>query len=733
MIVNKYANKCQSCGTKVPVGKGFAYTNGNRWFTACASKACHKHLGLEKLPTSRRIKQSKSLSVDGFVTMPFDKEALPLLRSLPKAKWNPDCKKWSCSVKPGDLPRTLEIAAKLGLDIPDELKKLRNAGTKNSKEAIKRADRTRVDGNTLYPFQKPGVEFLALRNRALLADDMGLGKTVQALVALPVKSKSIVVAPAAVKYNWEHEIKMWRPDLEPFVCSGKKGFRLPSENEVCIVNYDILPPWLKPTKAIGHNRKGKEIKVAELTQEQIDALKDVYLIADEAHLVKNYKTARSQKMTELCKAVHSVWFLTGTPLMNRPFDLYGVLSSGNMNPFSWSKFMRAFNGEPGPYGGYVFGMPEAEASETLRSVMLRRLKKDVLKDLPPKTYQDIVINGTSKEFAQEMDKFTDFWKDQVGSDNLEDLDVYDLPSFEEFSKLRAKIAKSRIPAMIEIVESYEETNTPLVVFSAHRAPVDTLSDREGWTSITGNTSPEARQQAVQDFQSGMLKGIALTIQAGGVGLTLTHSSNVLFVDLDWTPAMNIQAEDRICRIGQTSNRILIQRMVSKHPLDIHIQNLIKRKVELAYRALDNSFDYTRKPLNKANETVPELIDETDEDRLERINAAENEANKQHAKSRVQKIYDRGYDSWKLDTPEPELTTERKEMLRDALSKMCSVCDGAFKKDGIGFNKPDSHIGHWLNATGLEENDDVSFRVLERILCKYRRQLKDDFDQIWKPE
>ena len=410
MITNRYANKCQSCGKYVEVGDGFAYHGGSRWFTVCRSTACHKRLGLDNVRVSVKVKQEKKLSADGYVTMPFDREALPLLRSLPKARWNPDVKKWSCSVEPGDLPRVLEAAEKLGLEVAEGLKRAKAEGTIDSREAKKRADRTRIDGQGLYGFQRGGVEFLALHKRALLGDDMGLGKTPQALVSLSNNLKVIVVAPAAVKYNWQSEAKLWRPDYESFVCSGKKGFRLPGKGEICIVNYDILPDWLRPTEVVGHTRDGKEIKAANLSSSQRESLRDVVLICDEAHLVKNYKAMRSQKVAQLVKAVDKAWFLTGTPLMNRPFDLYGVLQTGEMNTLGgWYKFLDLFNGYKNKYGGYEFGMPEPEVAERMKNVMLRRLKSEVLPDLPSKTYKDVVVNGVSKSLSKMMGSFLDDW------------------------------------------------------------------------------------------------------------------------------------------------------------------------------------------------------------------------------------------------------------------------------------------------------------------------------------
>jgi SWI/SNF-related matrix-associated actin-dependent regulator 1 of chromatin subfamily A len=686
-------------------------------------------LGLVDAQVNLKKEQEKQLYEDGRIVMPYNPEALPFLRSLPGAKWDSGNKCWRCSTAPKDLPRLLEVVQKLGLQVPEELKTQRENGTQQSREALDRAKRVRTDGQPLYPFQPDGVEFLALHDRALLADDMGLGKTVQALVALPKDAPVIVVCPAAVKYNWQHEINLWRPDYRATIVSGKKGFRLPDNGEIVIVNYDILPAWLSPTEVVGKTSRGKDIKRAPLTADQRDKIERTYLIADEAHLVKNYKTQRAKKITELSRVTKATWFLTGTPLMNRPFDLFGVLTSGGMDPFGgFYGFLRAFNGSKGRWGGYEFGSPTSEAPEKLRRVMLRRLKSEVLTDLPPKNYQEIVVNGLSGSLVKEMDAAMLEWMGDNDVDEVDSVDV--LPPFEVFSKLRAKLAESRIPAMVEIVEGYEESEVPVVVFSAHRSPIDYLANRDGWAAITGDTSSQDRQKIVVDFQAGRLKGVGLTIQAGGVGLTLTRAANALFVDLDWTPALNVQAEDRICRIGQRSSSITIQRLVSDHPLDKHVQKLLAQKIELIYKALDKKTTYRDKVI--VDEIAPELVQETEEELMARIKNVADKVEKEFAQGKVQAIYEKGYTTWSEDRPEPELTLERKELLRNALSYMCSICDGAFKRDGEGFNKPDARIGHWLNATGLEEDNETGFRVAEMVLSKYHRQLKGEFCEIWKP-
>ena len=116
-----------------------------------------------------------------------------------------------------------------------------------------------------------------------------------------------------------------------------------------------------------------------------------------------------------------------------------------------------------------------------------------------------------------------------------------LPSFSEMSALRADLAAAKIPALVELVEEYEEQETPLVVFSAHRAPIDLLAKRNGWRVITGDETDDSKDEAKRLFQAGELKGIALTIGAGREGITLTHGAHMVFVDLSWVSKFNQQS------------------------------------------------------------------------------------------------------------------------------------------------------------------------------------------------
>jgi SNF2 family DNA or RNA helicase len=160
-----------------------------------------------------------------------------------------------------------------------------------------------------------------------------------------------------------------------------------------------------------------------------------------------------------------------------------------------------------------------------------------------------------------------------------------LPAFELLSAARAALATAKIPALLELVEDLEEQEEPCVIFSAHRAPIDALAEREGWAVITGDTSATKRTEIEEKFQRGELRGIGATIAAGGTAITLTRASRMIFVDRDWTPALNEQAEDRIHRIG-SKKPVLYTNLVADHVLDRRIAEVLGRKRALIDASVD---------------------------------------------------------------------------------------------------------------------------------------------------
>lgn len=686
-IRNRFAKKCFTCSADVGKNLGFAcQDDSDKWFTYC--ETC--------VPVRIEMAAVRAeITAEGNVYFPYDENHVVAVKSLHGAKFNKEGKFWNVSVEPKNLPRVIEISKHMGLKIADELVAANVVNEENILDHIKDT----IGNKSVFPYQVEGVRFMNTMSKCLLGDQMGLGKTIQVLCALKKNAAVLVVCPAALKYNWREEAAKWRPDFQVSILNGRKSFRFPKGGEIVITNYDVLP--------------------AEFEKQD-----EFILVCDEIHCCKNYSTKRHKAVKELAKIADRVIGLTGTPLMNRPFDLFGVLSSLTLEKIvfgSWQNFMNQFGGRKNHFGGYDFDGPTVLVPELLRRVMLRRCRDEVLPDLPKKSYTTLVCNGISSELRKKLDNMYDEYQEVI--------DMEELPPFEAFSGLRSDLASSRIPAMLELVESHEEEEVPLIVFSAHRNPIIELGKRDGWEIITGDTKSEERQKIVNRFQAGELRGVGLTIQAGGVGLTLTKAWKAIFVDLDWTPALNQQAEDRLCRIGQT-RPVEIVRLVSDHVLDKHILNLLSSKISLFEKAIDQKIE-----LNKAN--AVEAKNETEEEFQQRMNnlveeiKAEQKSQEQKAAiERVERMRDREIDKLPPGgVTFPEFTEELVECMKNAMESMLSVCDGAFTRDQAGFNKPDACLSRFLYHAGFDKQATKEAAYL--MLRRYPRQLKSDFNLLWK--
>lgn len=564
--------------------------------------------------------------------------------------------------------------------------------------------------------------------------------TVQTLVSLPKDGSApvLVVCPASLKYNWQDEVEKWRPDYKTLILKNKSEFRFPERGEIIIMNFEQLPDWLEaPDRAKMPWAIYKPVleKFRAGNRKIFPQAGEVILVVDEAHRLKNYKTKRAMRATELVQMVNRVWGLTGTPFDNKPADLYGVLSTLDMafKTFgSWKNFCRLMNARRGRFG-LEWGKPLAEVPERLRRVMLRRRREVVLPDLPKKTYSKLVVGDMSATLRKQLDKLWEEFGTQVEVAEA-------LPPFELFSKIRAELAKSRIKAMLEYVENAEEQDVPLVVFSAHLAPLDKLLTRKGWAVITGDTKLETRQKIVRKFQNGELKGVGLTIKAGGVGLTLTRAWKALFVDLGWTPAENAQAEDRICRIGQESDVVEIIRMVSDHPMDLHVLNILSEKITLIEAAIEavlkvnpgtatsSRKDETEEEYQARMKQIEDAAAEFEAKEAERKEAENRERGEKKAPVILEREKERHARTKSAKAVLP-LTDARKATVVEAFAYMMSVCDGALTRDNVGFNKPDAMVARFLVWAGMER--DVEIEAAYYMLTRYYSQLKNKYPILFE--
>jgi SWI/SNF-related matrix-associated actin-dependent regulator 1 of chromatin subfamily A len=402
----------------------------------------------------------------------------------------------------------------------------------------------------------------------VLADEQGLGKTVQLLAAAPAGSRGLVVCPAIAIEVWVEHLQKVTP-FRPLVLKGRKGWKGMVEakrdwqpGEFIVMNYAILP---SPAHVVG------------------GPLPDL-VIADEAHYLKGYDKRRTIRFRSLAHSVLDrggrVWLSTGTPIKNTPEDLWSLAKilrvDGLFGP--WSNFMHVFGGVKGAFGQVRWGGSiDAQVPALMKEFMLRREKANVLPQLPARRWDTVRVSipGPARALCDKVVR--DLKRRGVSLENLtaDALENSDIIDFETMARVCRSLAVAKIPAALAMAEAHEGER-PLLLWSRHRDPVLAAGKLPGWAAITGDTVQQERADFQRRFQDGELKGLAITIKAGGTALTLTRSDRAIFVDREWSPADNAQAEDRIHRLGQ-HRAVSYTTLVADHVLDERLQEILGSK------------------------------------------------------------------------------------------------------------------------------------------------------------
>lgn len=406
-----------------------------------------------------------------------------------------------------------------------------------------------AEGVEPMPFQYEGVYRInRFGNAALLADEQGLGKTIQALMWLadnPTVRPAIIVVPSSVKLNWRNEIKRWLPrgkrTNKVYILNGRKPVALPTTG-VFIINYDIVKNWLAALLKINPQ----------------------IVICDESQYLKNPKAqrtkavlggGRSNKERFLCQGIANRLFLSGTPVENRPVELWPIINNLRPDRFnSYYNFVTRYcSAHPNKWGLNVSGASNiAELAKLLRDTcMIRRLKADVLPDLPPKRRSTIPMEITNRKEYEWAEKDLIAWMKSNGQDTTGAMRAEALVKIE---KLKQIAARGKLDAGLEWVRDFLAGGKKLVLFVHHQEMATfVLKDLAEFQPvlISGQTDAMAKSAAVDMFQTDPNCRIAVcSIRAARLGITLTAASDVAFFELGWTPGEHDQAEDRVHRIGQ---------------------------------------------------------------------------------------------------------------------------------------------------------------------------------------
>lgn len=386
----------------------------------------------------------------------------------------------------------------------------------------------------LYDHQRDGIQHILQHNRCYLGDEMGLGKTMQAIVAcdelLKTHSHVVVVCPASLQKNWSLEVEK---------CSLKP-------DSYYIYSYGKIPDDID-SKAI--------------------------LVCDEAHYIKNQTSQRSKKIIELANKVNRVIFLSGTALTKSAIDAYVPLSILEQNVITrkgYYDFAFEFcETVKTPFQLKISGVQnEHRLKQRLSKFYLGR-KKDKVLNLPAKIKTRVPL-GVNKKLAQES---LNLYEAQERREKIEGC----------FATVRREIGLSKVKGVLNYIEEqFAESDESIIVFAYHKDVLKEISEHLNKTAvtecITGETSLQDRARIVQEFQNKSIKYLVCNIVAAGVGLTLTASSTVIFAEIDVTPANNLQAEDRIHRIGQTGTCNIIY-LCAENSFDERLFEIVSKKQE----------------------------------------------------------------------------------------------------------------------------------------------------------
>lgn len=568
-------------------------------------------------------------------------------------------------------------------------------------------------GLAYLPFQKAGIAYATKRTNVLIGDEMGLGKTIQAIGianADPEARSVLVICPASLKLNWKREWEKW--DVKALTVGIANG-KLP-EAQVVIINYDIIA-------------KHRDALMAR----QWDLL-----IVDECHYLKNPKAQRTKAVLgERKSATAGITarrrrrvFLTGTPIVNRPVELWPLVESLDpdglgRNFFSYAK--RYTNATHNGYGWDFSGASNLEElQEKLRTtVMVRRLKADVLTELPPKRRQVIEIPANGLEglvkretaMAARHEELMDALRTAAELAKAEGAEAYAEAigrlrdagkiAFEEMAQARHELALAKVPYLVEHMEECIESSGKVVVMVWHRDVVQALMDKFGARAVQvhGDVSLADRQAAVDRFQTDPACQVFVgTIKAAGVGLTLTAASHVVFGELWWVPGDITQAEDRCHRIGQT-NSVLVQHLVVDGSLDARMAKTMVAKQNVIDRALDKGLALPE----PADAPVVVWADETDAEDVE----------PEQAKAPAT----RSITVDEVDAEAPKLTAAQVEATHEALRILAGLnWDYASERNGVGFNRYDTGIG--MDLAGRPALTNRQAVLGAKIVKKYHRQL-----------
>ncbi|XP_025629620.1 uncharacterized protein [Arachis hypogaea] len=528
----------------------------------------------------------------------YDQVIISAFRRIPKASWNAKERLWMFPLSSlSDAEKVLGEISNYKVQV-ENLDPLVHRAIVSASAVPDLRDRYDKIPNyiesKLLPFQREGVRFILQHGgRALLADEMGLGKTLQAIAVASCIQESwpvLIVAPSSLRLQWASMIQQWLnlPSSDILIVlpqsggSNRGGFNIVSPSAKSnirldglfnIISYDLVPKL----------------------QNILTTLDFKVVIADESHYLKNAQAKRTTATLPVIKKAQYAILLSGTPALSRPIELFKQLEA--LYPGVYKNVHEYGNRycKGGVFGVYQGASNHEELHNLMKAtVMIRRLKKDVLSQLPVKRRQQVFLDLADKDMKQINALFRELEVVKAKIKSAKSKDEAESLKFTQknlINKIYTDSADAKIPAVLEYLGTVIEAGCKFLIFAHHQPMIDAIHEfllrkKVGCIRIDEGTPAASRQPLVTDFQEkDSIKAAVLSIKAGGVGLTLTAASTVIFAELSWTPGDLIQAEDRAHRIGQVSS-VNIYYLLANDTVDDIIWDVVQSKLDNLGQMLD---------------------------------------------------------------------------------------------------------------------------------------------------
>ncbi|WP_202192642.1 DEAD/DEAH box helicase [Bacteroides uniformis] len=433
---------------------------------------------------------------------------------------------------------------------------------------------------TPYPYQEEGIRKGLEWKRLFIGDEPGLGKTLQSIGIIDTAGAypALVICPSSLKINWQREVEKFT-DKKALVLDNYNRTTWPyllqmKMFHVAIVNYESLRKYF-----VWDIKGGKSFRLKDVVFcPQITMFNSV--IIDESHRAKDPSAQQTKFVKGICAGKEYIILLSGTPVVNRPGDLVAQLSI--------MERLNEFGGKNNFLLNYAQGEREAsnleELSKELYSrCLIRREKAKVLTQLPDKTRVDIYVDISNREeydtAAQDLAKYLREYQQCTEHEIRRKMRM---EALVKFMTLRSIASKGKVEHAIDFVQVFLDGGNKLILFCSSHEIVDKLKKAfPKAVTVTGRDSSVMKQAAVDAFQQREdVQLIICSIKAAGVGLTLTASSNVAFVELPWTYADCCQCEDRAHRIGQKDN-VTCYYLLGRGTIDHKLYSIIHNKKAIA--------------------------------------------------------------------------------------------------------------------------------------------------------